>query len=106
MGHRQQKGRQTVPLRDRQIRIAAFLTPTTGRQKAYEREAAASNKFRNNSFFSAGRNDASKELRANSRRCSSVKPNVSCTNWYSRLRDVRNIAGSSVLRVTMMPWSK
>ena len=37
--------------------------------------AAASNKFKNVSFFSAGRNDASKEFRANSRKCSSVKPN-------------------------------
>src|SRR5579863_2817469 len=43
------------------------------RPTGYDRAAAASNKFRKASFFSAGRNDASKELRANSRRCSSVK---------------------------------
>jgi hypothetical protein len=42
--------------------------------------AAASNKFRNSNFFSAGRKEASKELRASSRKCSSVKPNVS---WAS-----------------------
>src|SRR5580692_8568103 len=43
----------------------------------YDRAAAASNKLRKASFFSAGRNDASKELRANSRKCSSVKPKAS-----------------------------
>lgn len=47
------------------------------RPSAYDLAAAASNKFRNANFFSAGRNDASKELRANSRKCSSVKPKVS-----------------------------
>lgn len=40
----------------------------------YDRAAAASNKFRKPSFFSGGKNDASNELRASSRKCSSVKP--------------------------------
>jgi len=42
--------------------------------------AAASNISRNCSFFSAGKNEASNEFRANSRKCSSVKPKVSCAN--------------------------
>lgn len=36
--------------------------------------AAASNRLSNSNFFSAGKNDASNEFRASSRRCSSVKP--------------------------------
>src|SRR5271156_531589 len=50
---------------------------SVGRPSGYDRAAAASNRFRKASFFSAGRNDASKELRASSRKCSSVKPKVS-----------------------------
>ena len=42
--------------------------------------AAASNRLKSSSFFSAGRKDASNELRASSRRCSSVNPKVS---WAS-----------------------
>src|ERR1700733_7103570 len=68
--------------------------------------AAASNRFRNSSFFSAGRNDASNELRASSRRCSSVNPKVCWAIWYSRARLVPNMAGSSLLRVTITPRSK
>src|SRR5581483_2987023 len=40
---------------------------------------------------------------ARSRRCSSVKPNSSWAKAYSRASEVRNIAGSSVLRVTINP---
>src|SRR5262249_3705084 len=58
------------------------------------------------SFFSTGRNEASKELRASSRRCSSEKLNSSCAISYSRLSEVWNIAGSSVLSVIINPWSK
>jgi len=44
------------------------------------RDAVASNKFSNSNFFSAGRKDASNEFRANSRRCSSVKPKALWAN--------------------------
>src|SRR5271155_3652000 len=68
--------------------------------------AAASNRFKNSSFFSAGRNDASNELRASSRRCSSVNPKVCCAIWHSRASVVPNMAGSSLLSVIITPWSK
>src|ERR1039458_7364146 len=64
--------------------------PYVGRHLA----AAASNRFRNSSFFSAGRNEASKELRASSRRCSSVNPKVCWASWYSRARVVPNNLGA------------
>src|SRR5438270_9210011 len=43
---------------------------------------------RKRSFFSTGRNEASKEFRASSRRCSSEKLNSCCAISYSRLSEV------------------
>ena len=48
-----------------------------GWPSSYDLAATASNKFKKASFFSAGRNEASNEFLANSRKCSSVKPNES-----------------------------
>src|SRR4051812_47133174 len=58
------------------------------------------------SFFSTGRNDASMELRASSRRWSSVKLNSCFAISNSLFSDVWNIAGSSVLKVIISPSSK
>ena len=65
-----------------------LVAPATS-ASGYARNVAASNRLRNSIFFSAGKNDASNELRANSRRCSSVKPNASCTSPYSSTSEVR-----------------
>src|SRR6185369_5381692 len=46
----------------------------------YRRTPAASNKFKNCSFLSGGRNEASNELRASSRKCSSVNPKALCAS--------------------------
>jgi hypothetical protein len=55
---------------------SAFMMQSSGPVwKGYVWAAAASNKLRNVNFFSAAKKDASKEFRASSRRCSSVKPN-------------------------------
>src|SRR5262249_42903640 len=61
---------------------------------------------RNRSFFSTGRNEASKEFRASSRRCSSENSNSCCASSYSLVSEVWNMAGSSVFSVTIKPWSK
>src|SRR5579871_110997 len=72
----------------------------------YGTDDTVSTWFRNATFFSAGRNDASNELRAISRNCSFVKPNASCASWYSRPREVPKMPGSSELMVTITPVSK
>src|ERR1035441_9354696 len=81
--------------------------PTTNSERrVYALTLAASNRFRNSIFFSAGRNDASKELRASSRKWSSEKLKVRCTSSYSSTSEVRNMAGTSVLIVSIRPSSK
>src|SRR5215467_11707583 len=58
------------------------------------------------SFLSTGRNEASMELRASSRRCSSEKLNSCCAISYSLFSEVWNIAGSSEFSVIINPSSK
>ncbi len=49
-------------------RTAKDEGPTTKDAPPYPRTTAASNKFKNSTFFSAPKNDASNEFRANSRK--------------------------------------
>jgi hypothetical protein len=66
----------------RRLALAGFYLVVTAGSDPIEiyLAMAASKRLRNSSFFSAGRNDASKELRASSRRCSSVKPKACCAS--------------------------